>query len=597
MPTYFSPRQLELAALEGFRRTRIYRAARMMYLKQYVGQYYHKSKGITGNEPVNLIFNTVRVLTPNLVMNNPKNEVHTDFIPHQDYAFLLGRGINSTEERIKFADTLRAGIVSAFFAFGLFKTGIAESGQLLYMDDINIDPGSVYTDMVDLDNLCIDPTCTEWDHAAFLGDKIRVPRQNLLDNDNYDHDLIVALPQSGSLQGMAKDSKFLSQKQDPTSHMNSAMDYVDVVELWVPSANAVVTIPDPSSTLTDKYLSIRDYYGPKEGPYTKLSLTLPVPNNALPVAPISVWYDLHMMSNKIFKKTFEQADRQKDLAVFNPSATDQAEDMRDAMDGEMVPGDPDSVKVVSYGGQNRQNEAMLGQLQTWYNYVAGNPDQIAGIQSNADTATQATILQGNASIAMSDMRDIVYKCAAEIGGKIGWYLHYDPFIELPITIRSTGGKQQQLWLTPEQRRGEFYKYTFKVTPKSMNNLDSNVRSLRIIQFCTNVIPSAVAASMQMTQMGVKFNLPAYLTRIAEEMEIGDWVQDLFEDPEWEARIEHMMMAGPQNMGKVKTGQSPSGPMQNGQSPMAPKILDMGQQMNKDSQMGAAQSQQSMRSGA
>lgn len=598
MPTQFSPRQLALSALEGFNRMKRYRAARMMFMKEHVGQYYKDAKGITGETPINLIFNTIKVMVPNIVMRNPKNDVITDFMDQEDYAFLLGRGIDDVERRIRFEETLRAGIVDAHFGFGLFKVGIAESGQLLTIDDIHVDPGSVYCDIVDLDNLCIDPLCRVWDKATFIGDRIRVPRQILLDKDGWDHDLVRELPRSGTTSSNSSASEYLSKQQNAGSDMMIAMDYVDVVEIWVPSANAIVTIPDPSLMVRDKYINIREYYGPKEGPYEKLALTLPVSNNALPVAPVSVWYDLHKMANRMFKKTFEQAERQKDIGVYDPANTDQAEDMREAQDGEMLPGDPNAVKVVSFGGQAQTNESMTAQLQSWYNYIAGNPDQMAGQKAGADSATEATILQGNAAIGMADTKSMVYKCAANIGSKIGWYLHYDPFIELPIIVRSTGGQPQQLWLTPEQRRGDHYNFTFRVKPKSMQVLEPNIRAQRIIQFTTNVIPAAANTQMILTQQGIKFNLPEYLRRTAEEMEIGDWVQGLWDDPEWDRRLEHIQKMGPQAQGKASTGAGPNGVLQNGQLPMAPASPMIGQQqMHSNAQMGANTMQSMLKGGA
>jgi hypothetical protein len=51
-------------------------------------------------------------------------------------------------------------------------------------------------------------------------------------------------------------------------------------DMWVPLANAVVSVPaDPEVTYGD-YLRVTDYHGVKEGPYTLLALT-PVPGNPL----------------------------------------------------------------------------------------------------------------------------------------------------------------------------------------------------------------------------------------------------------------------------------------------------------------------------
>ncbi len=593
MPTSFSPRDLQRVALEGFDRLKRYRAAYAMFIREYVGQYYEAEKGTTGQEPLNLIFNTIRAMVPTIVMKNPANDVMTDFVDYRHYAFLLARGLDITQERLRLAQTLRAGLVDAFMGMAIFKIGIAESGQLLYIDDVHVDPGALYCDLVSLENLCLDPTCTDWDGAAFIGDRIRVPRQVLLDTDGYDHDLVRSLPRSGTPRD-ERGVKTLSQKSTGTTHMEEEMDYVDVVELWVPDANTVVTIPDPATVMTDDYLAIRDYYGPKDGPYERLTLTQPVPHNPLPVAPVSLWIDLHKAGNRMFRKIMEQAERQKDIGIYDPAAIDTAEDIREAADGEMVAGDPRSVNVLSFGGQNQRNEAMMQQLQIWYNYIAGNPDQLAGLASNAETATQAQILQGNATLAVGDMQDMVYDTTANISRKMAWYMHHDPFLELPITIRRTGGEVQQLWLTPEQRRGDFLDYAFRIIPKSMARLDTQVRARRILEFMTNIVPSLANTALMMMQMGQEFNLPVALTKAAEELEIGEWVQELFHDPQFLQRVQFMQQVGPADPGKAsRQGQAIR---QNGGYPMQHRIVTPAQQQRKESQAGVRESQQNIKAG-
>jgi hypothetical protein len=600
MPTLFTPRQFQQVADEGFRRLKHYRAARMQYLRAYTGKYYADSKGDIGNEPINLIFNTIRAMVPHLVMKNPVNVITTDDPDQEDYAFLLGRGIDLTERRLKFDKTLRAAVVSAFFAFGLLKTGISASGQALYIDDITVDPGACYTDLVDLDNFTFDPMCTEWEEANFLGDKIRVPRQELLDAAGYAHDIVRAIPRSHGIGSDEGGTKNLSQKPNAMSHMEEAMDYVDVVELWVPKANAVVCIPDPKVLTADQYLNVREYYGPKDGPYTRLALTQPVPNNPLPIAPVGIWFDLHKKANEIFVKTMNQALRQKDVGIFDPSVIDQAEDVREAQDGEMIPGDPSKIQMLSFGGQNQKNEGMLQQLQIWYNYIAGNPDQIAGLSSNADTATQANILAGNSNVGIADSEDIVATAAAEVANKIAWYLHNDPFMELPIALRTTEGKPVKVTLTPEQRRGDFLMMNFTIKPRSMRRLPADELARRLNVFTTNIVPAAAMAAQAMMGIGQQFNIMAYLTKIADAMEILDDIEDIFIDPQWQQKLALIAQQGAKpdgnatkkpGSGSGTAGLSLPGVMQNGGAPMQTGVPTAPQQANMSAQLGANPGQQ------
>ena len=590
-----SPLKVQQVVLEGFDRLKRYRAARAMFTKQYVGQYYSSEKGNTGDEPINLMFNAVRAIVPSIVMRTPTNTVTTQYVANKEYAELLSLGLNSIEEKINLKAKLRAWVVSALFSMGVMKVGLSSSGQFINFGEDSIDPGQLYADIVDLDNFVMDPSCTAREKSGFLGDRILVPRQSLLDIDGYDHDLVMQIPSAFRATGSGKDVKDITQSNKNRQAMYSLQDYVHVVELWVPGANALVTIPDPREITFQKYLRVIDYFGPNSGPYSFLALTQPVDDNPLPIAPVSVWYDMHRAANRMFKKVMEQADRQKDLVLYEPSQADEADSIRDAMDGDTIAcTNPQGIVSISLGGQNKDNSAMLQQLQIWFNYMSGNPDQLSGQKSNANTATQANILQTNASVSLEDTRDMTYEGTADISAKLAWYMHTDPLIDLPLTKRKTGGEVIQLTLTPEQRSGDFLEFVFKIVPKSMSKLDPQMRSQRIMDFCTNVIPAGVSATMMMMQLGQPFNLVKYFTVIAEEMGIGDWVEDLFYDPEFQQKMQMFLAMGAQNAGKATEGGgsqiSTKGILQNHGFPGQTNIPGAETIDNQNAQMGANDSQ-------
>jgi hypothetical protein len=573
------------AVKEGFDRNKRFRKARAMFIKEYVGKYYTAEYGLVGEEPINLIFNTIRALVPNLVMKNPTNEITTEFVPYRDYAFLLSKALDLLDEKQDLKLTLRRGIVDALFLLGIFKTGLAEGGKILNFGDIQVDEGQIFTDTVDFDDFVFDSSCRSLDKAAYIGDCNRVSRQILLDDTEYDHDLVMRLPRSKHPDAERKVSA-LTQGNLSNQEIYELQDYVDVVELFVPGIEALITIPDPRQAIFENYLAAREYYGPQNGPYTFLALTQPVPGNPLPVPAVGVWYDLHIMANRMMSKVMDQAGRQKDIAIYDPAGADEAEDVRTSEDGDAIAGNPDTVKVVSFGGQNQKNEAVLSQLQVWYNYMAGNPDQMAGLASQAETATQAQILQGNANITIQDMRDIIDDCSAEINKKQAWYLHTDPLLDQMLSIRKPGGEQIQLHLTPEQRRGDFFNYTFKTKSKSMRRLDPAVRAKRIIDFGTNTLQSVMMSAQVAMQMGLPFNVQEALTDIAEELGILDEVQDWFYDPTFMQRMQIMMAMGPQPAGRA----SAAGTQQNQGSPTRRPVATPATEMRQGFQAGANDAQ-------
>ncbi len=188
------PQKIQEAAKAGFERTKIYRRARAMFLKEYVGKYYTKDAGYAGDVPLNLIFHALRSLIPNIVMKNPITLIDTDIVPHKQYAEILGLGVDVVAKRLKLKNELRSVALDAFFGLGIMQTGLCGSNNIIMLDDAEYDPGEIYTSRVDLDDFCIDPTCTSLKNAAFTGAKLLVPRRLLLDYDVYDSGMVTKLP-------------------------------------------------------------------------------------------------------------------------------------------------------------------------------------------------------------------------------------------------------------------------------------------------------------------------------------------------------------------------------------------------------------------
>lgn len=573
MPESVNERRVQLAVKEGFRRHQRARRARAMFIRQYVGHYYREQFGREGDEPINMIFNVIRALVPNYVTRNPTSRVTTEIPDLKTYAYLLGMGLDNLNERLNLKNILRRAVVDALFCIGIVKTGISATDSLIEFGDIRVDPGQVFTDIVDFDDWVADPTCTVFEEAAFTGHRSRVPRQILLDDADCDHDIVMKLPRSMHADAKKRASA-LTQRSFSSQEMYELQDFVDVVELYVPGADTTILISDPDQLMTDRYIKMQDYYGPKTGPYRLLSLSQPVPGNPFPIAPVGIWHDLHVMCNRLMVKQMERADNQKTIIVVDPAATEQGEDMKDSRDGEVIVGNPDATEIFSTPGAEKETSETLSNLQVWFNYMAGNPDQMAGVASKSETATQATILEGNANIGLEDSRTMIYEFAAGINSDQAWYMHYDPLIDVPLIARRPGrGEElpegvrvgQELRLTPAQRRGEHFDFTFKIRPRSMSSLDPVLMSKRVIEFATNVVPALITAAQVAAQMMVPFNVQKAISDLADQLELSDYVQDWFDDPQFMQRIQMMMAMGPKPEGKA--GLNIQGVRQNRGSPM------------------------------
>ncbi len=617
-----TPNKFQKTVHRGAKRLQNFRSARVHFIREYVGSWYDKGEGIVGGRALNLIFNAVRVLVPTMVMNFPKHTISTPYLAAKEYANLLGLAIDQHDKKIDICDVYRRVIVDAIFTLGVLKTGLAQSDSVYVIDDQmgqeSVDNGTVYTEAVDFDNFVVDPNSKDYlfRDATFMGDKLTVPRQMLLDSGLYNNDLVMRLPRAGDVK---KDEKAyeLSMRTIDIEDNFALQDEVDIYEVWVPSANAVVTLPAAEECTQDDYLRVADYYGVKEGPYTLLTLTPPVPGNPLPIPSVGIWYDLHVLANRMAKKIVEQAERQKDIVGYKRTSADDAVSLKDAGDGEAVAlDDPDSIKTYSFGGQQNSNENHLASLENWFNMMAGNPAQVGGQNIEAKSATAANILQQNSGIGLEDMRDMVYRMAAAEARRRAWYFHTDPLMQMPLVKRQLNtqpqmmqGPQGPVWLmsptmqevqvilTPEARSGDFLDYTFTIEPESMGRVDSKTRMQQEMAFAQQILPACMASAQIAMQLGIPFNATAFLIRMAKDMQIT-WLDEVLYDPQFQMQMQQQMLMGPQaanSKGQIE-GQQPNpglmgAQLQNGQpgQVQAPPPNPM-QQQNMQAQGGANEGQ-------
>ena len=223
--------------------------------------------------------------------------------------------------------------------------------------------------------------------------------------------------------------------------------------------------------------------------------------------------------------------------------------------------------------------------------VSGNPQGVGGQALDADSATEAQILQQNSDVTLRDMSDLVYRFAADEGRNRAFYMHTDPLIELPLARRQAVHTPEgvmmekvQVFLTPEARRGDFLDWTFSVQPESMQRMDSRTRLQRSMEFAIKVLPAVMQAALVAMQLGIPFNVAKAVEKMAKEAGVT-WMDEVWYDPEFQRKWQAFQMMGPQEQGSKGSSAQP-----NGQPRTVMKVRGPTQQIRRDQQMGAAQSQ-------
>lgn len=546
-----------------------FRRARGRFLSQMVGRFYQKSTpGVTEDRkasPLNLLATAVGTMVPNLVYNEPKIKVRTDMLMYRSYADILELAGNHLIQKIDLRMALRKAVVDSIFMAGFIKTGIAAADQYLTLDGLDVELGQPYAERVDPDDMILDPMARDWDEQTFIGNKFRANLEDLQQSGLYDPDLLEKLSSRYDGTNDAGPAERVMGDNSAQRYQSEIHKYVDLAEIWLPREQIVVTLPYSKEQTFDQFLRVADFAGPKRGPYHMLGYTY-VPDNILPVAPAAMWYDLHILGNRIARKLARQAERLKRVLAYTSNASEDVNEIAEADDGETVRVDDiNAIKEVQYGGTGKESYDWMSWVKSHFSEQAGNIDLLNGTDTNSTTATQAQMLQANTSVRLADMQNMVYSFTAEVSEDLIFHIHTDPLIELPLVQRVNGAEQQVVY-SPEMRQGDWISFNTKVQPYSMARPDPNVAVKRKMDFATNVVPAAAQAA---ALLGPGFNIGAFLTRMASDVGLED-ADEWLNTPQMQQWIMQRMQMNTGDPGKANAmgGVMPI-PSANGQPAMNP----------------------------
>jgi hypothetical protein len=525
-----------------------------MYNNQMAGRFYSEVKNGAGGEdikaaPINLLHAAVTTIVPNLVFNNPRIKLRTDILDYREYMSVLELAVNQRIKLMNFRKALRLCIFDSLFMAGFMKTGLASSGEIIAADGFDYELDEPFAERVDPDDMLLCPVARAWDEQNLIGNRYTADSEAAIAR-GFNKDLIE--------QGVAR---FKTQSQPETARISKRgedgylFDSVDLVEVYVPKENLVYTaLWQPGHEMSD-FLDIREWRGPDTGPYHMLGYQ-DLPDNILPIPPASMWFDLHLLGNKLARKIARDAELSKRLTVYDGSAEQDMEAIMDAPNGATLKvANVDSVKEFNYGGVSDESFNTLEWVKGQFSEQAGQIDQLSGGKAAAPTLGQSEILQANSSVRLADLQNQVHDFVGAVSHDLMFYIHTDPAHEKHL-VRRERGIERQVIFTPESAQGEILDYATEVVPFSMARQDPNMRIRRLMEFWSAVIPSIVQAQQI---LGPAFKGDEALEAAAKEMGIEDadaWLDiDEFKDIFMAQFLSNLEQG---NAAQFKTGQPADG---------------------------------------
>ena len=446
-----------------------HRRVRKMMVEHYCGSWYSSTAPQDSERIlVNLLNQTARIHTVALAANNPQVLISTPSMDNFPFARKFEVNVNKLISDMALDQTFRSVVLDAFFCLGccvvmMRDTDTRFHGILESEEDVWLDPGEPWLNRVSLDDLILDMPAKELSKMRYCGHRYRADYEKVMDEPGYDKKVKDKLKPTSR---EAFDGTGSTQEigTDPAQD-NDLKDMIWLQDLWIAENNSVVTMPCDQDL---EPLIEREWAGSQAGPYKFLSLG-DVPDRIIPAAPAINLFGMHLQQNRLHRRMEDDSDAHRVVQVYPPGMENDAERLRTAERNGWYQGkSPEQIKQFETGGIDQRDMAMATFLQTEFDRFAGNLQAMGGLGPQASTLGQDELVHGEMSRNVADMRMSVVSFASGCILDLGRLMWNDQTLEIQssIPVGNTGVQIPSNW-TPDERRGNFDDYEFKVEPYSM----------------------------------------------------------------------------------------------------------------------------------
>jgi len=498
-------KQLAKAVEWSVRQLEFARNQRVDAIRQFVGSHY-ASGGAKRNVPVNMIELAVTIYIHNLVARAPRVMVTSHVDALRSYAANMALALNQIPDEIGLARTLQRAVLEALFGVGVVKVGICESDYAFLDHDV----GEVFVDVVPLDDYFIDMSAKDRQRIQFEGNDYWLDVESARElQDGTDERLE---PDSHAVYGENGAERAESVGADAGADVYR--EKVWLRDIWLPDRQELVTY----GVTGKKVVRVVPWDGPDCGPYHTLGYS-DVPGNILPLPPVSLWRDLHEVSNLVFRKLSKQAVAKKSVAAFQGGNDEDVEALRNAEDGDGIRYNGQKPETITVGGIDAPSLAFFLQSRDLFSYFAGNLDALGGLAPMSDTGVQDKLLSAAASARMDRMKSMTNDFVRSVFRSIAWYEWTDPIRERTVRkpIPGTDMVLAIRW-SAETRDGDFLDYNFEIDPYSMQEDTPSTRlnklSQALQQFIFPMLP-------MMQQQGIQLDYRALVEIVGRLMNVDE----------------------------------------------------------------------------
>lgn len=522
----------------AYRSLKPFRDNRAAAVREYAGNHYG-TRGPEERVPLNLLSIYVQVMTRLLVAKLPRVMISTFDKQMKSCVRAAETWTNEKLVEMGFEETLERWVVDAFFSVGIMKVALSTPNDSA-TNNWELDAGDPFAEVIDLDDFVFDVHARRFSQATFVGHRLRIQKDVLLEDDKIDAKVRKRLgdetdqSNDNNAGADAEDRVRMLQKGEEVSSDGGESEFeefVDCVEIYLPRRGIMCLFlwsdiqgmsgkADPGKPCCEP-IKVMPWIGPKCGPYHFLGLGL-IPDNAMPKGPIQDLYDLHIGFNKLLRKSMRQAERQKTVYAARAAADKDGNRVMQASDGDIIiVDDPSGIVPLGFPGADAALVQFAMMLKDLFDFMAGNLTTLTGRAPAAPTATQEKILAAGSSAQVDDSAQRVLRSTGHVLRSLFWFWWHDPFKTLRSNLSIPGMPEISTisLVKPEDReKGSYDDLSIKIDAYSMQPQTPQTR----IQAIMSVVQTLFLPLAQMAQQqGVYLDMQTLFDKLAHYMDQPD----------------------------------------------------------------------------
>lgn len=508
--------------------------------------------------PKNPLGEMVRTYHPHLMGDMLKPLVEPTGVGDRGSAKMLEMKLNQWADDAKYAKEDEKRVLSSLLCAGVTYISRREGGQAVATEASTLDLGQPSVLFIPLDRLVVGEDEQDWDEAD-MGHVYPVDRQALLAANIGNETLLNDLPNIWE-----RHADLDSLRQEFGGGGGEDAHLRDLVYLYefcfsFQGRRFCCTLP-PTQGRDEFVVEPYELVGEPEGSRYNVTALNTLPGHLNPISPAMVMMDAHLAQTGIVAKMMEQVENLERKYVGEPGAQDSILRLKEKGSDKFIIG-KGKIQEFIVGGLVKEAVEALALFEGMGAKIGPNVEQQGGREDPSNTATGASILAGNAAVAMGSWKRQIDQARTKDLRRVAALLLQGGDEQTFMFTTSTGQQVPLVW-TPGNIDLSWQQFRFKVKPTSAaGGMDARAKLRSLFE-----VGSMLPPFMQFFCGMLKAD-PAKVMRVVSDLSEMPELDEILPSNDTQGLMAQMFQMLAQNGQATPGGGAGGSPPQLGSGPM------------------------------